>query len=1437
MTMPAARDLLRMTVLCVLYVLAGKLGQLLTVPPAYATVIWPPSGIAAGILCLYGWRLWPGVLVGALLVNALNPQNADIYTLQGGLDIARAAALLAISAGSTLQALATRALVVRAIGWPMSFQHLRQLVQLAVLASLVGCLVSPTMGVMALMATGQMPAGAAVENWVAWWAGDALGVLIFMPLVLVAPGRRAQLLWKGSPLGTLPAIAVAVIVLPLVITFLLWRYTSEATYRQAQAQFEAMALENEKALDHRLDTYENALLGGAGFFRGSQSLSRDQWRHYVDTLQLEKNFPGISGIGWIASVADQDLADHQRRQSLNYTNGFAVHPQTTGLPFYIITYIEPEAGNRPAIGLNIAFEANRRMAAEMARDSGEPAITRKIVLVQDAERRPGFLLLQPLYRVDARLATVAERRAAFLGWVYAPFIADNFLRALTRSQGSLLSLKIYDGEQPTADATIYGGERKSNHQPQFTVRETRTFMQQKWTLVWESTPEFEQSVRSIGPILLFAGGLIFTGLLALLLLLLSARQGRQIEWLSGEGNLALPALLFLLLATTSFFLFRALDSKERSYIHNFVQKEADGIAALIQSRGEDRLLALQRMAQRWEAAGGTPHKLWQADARNYVRQLTGFKALQWMDASYRIRWAEPIAGNESAVGLDARRNQLLARSISRARESGSLTLSPPIDTQQGYSAMMVYQPLTAGGRFDGMLAAVLSVDEFFLDATQQTSSATFALQIGNGGKTYFDNAVPESAQAVRWAAAVELPWRDTAWTLRVIPTHQLIKTQKTLLPPTVLVGGLLVALLSAVALRYIMVSSLRASRLEESTRNLQDTEERHALAVSGMSVGLCDWNIETGELYLSPQFMKLVGITDPQVHLQRRELVERIHPDDRDAVLAMLAGHVAGTRPFDIEARLRHNDGRYVWVHAMGQAKRAASGRAVRMAGSIADINTQKLQQQALKSSAEQTRLLVENAPAAVAMLDTGLRYLMTSRRWIHDYRLEGREIIGKGHYEIFPEILQMPHWLDIHQRALQGENFDKREESWIRDDGRREWIEWAIHPWMDDSGKVGGIIMFTEVITARKEAEESLRDSEERFRTAMAHAPIGEALVAPSGQVLQVNPALCELLDYGEQELLAMRIERITHPQDQERRSEAIARLLALQERSCQFETRLFHRAGHSIWTLHSISLAQRANGEVDYLILQVQDITARKEMERIKNEFVSVVSHELRTPLTSIRASLGLFLGTMAGGLSDKARRLLDIAYDNCERLIPLVNDILDIDKMATGNMRFIMEHVHLSRLLQEAVQANEGFARRLGVGIRLETVDERIHLQADPGRLIQVLSNLISNAAKFSPPGSAVEIHGTFNAGKLRITVADHGPGIPKEFQPRIFQQFSQADSSNARAKGGTGLGLYITRRFVERMNGAIGFETTEGKGTIFWVEFPAVLDEAMTVAGAR
>jgi PAS domain S-box-containing protein len=265
--------------------------------------------------------------------------------------------------------------------------------------------------------------------------------------------------------------------------------------------------------------------------------------------------------------------------------------------------------------------------------------------------------------------------------------------------------------------------------------------------------------------------------------------------------------------------------------------------------------------------------------------------------------------------------------------------------------------------------------------------------------------------------------------------------------------------------------------------------------------------------------------------------------------------------------------------------------------------------------------------------------------------------------------------------------------------------------------------------------------------------------------------------------------------------------------------------RNGNEFPVEMTISLA--GTSETYFFSAFLNDISERKEVERMKNEFISTVSHELRTPLTSIRGSLGLLTGGAVGEFSPQAKNLLDIANKNCERLVRMINNMLDIEKIESGNMRFEMVTQPLAPLVAQAIDATQGYAAQFNVKLELQSGASGIFVAVDRDRMIQVFVNLLSNAIKFSPVSASVKVRIGCESEQVRISVIDYGDGIPEEFRERIFEKFAQVDSTDSRQKGGTGLGLHICRSIVREHRGSINFHSEADSGTEFHVDLPVAV----------
>lgn len=604
---------------------------------------------------------------------------------------------------------------------------------------------------------------------------------------------------------------------------------------------------------------------------------------------------------------------------------------------------------------------------------------------------------------------------------------------------------------------------------------------------------------------------------------------------------------------------------------------------------------------------------------------------------------------------------------------------------------------------------------------------------------------------------------------------------------------------------------------------------------------------------LNSVWMALFGYS--RAELEGRPLQDFLHPDDQVQAERELESSRQGQASCAFEARFRRRDGLHRWLAWNCRAFPEERCLYV-LARDITDLKTNQSRrevQYALARQLAQTTSTVDSMPRLLDTLGEGLGWdvaLLWSVDELDD-TLELQSSWTRGSADELKTFTQACSSFAARSTSLPGRVYQQKIPAWVADvqsdpifiragPALKAGLKGAVAFPIMVEGKVLTVIEFFRrgplepdpdlmqlVMTLASQIGQSIergrvRESLERINRQMElilnSAGDGICGLDELGRVTFANPAAVRLTGYHALELLGAHLHDLVHAGSRHGRSDCpLTQSATLSDRD-----EWFQRKDGTGFPAELVVTPIREHGRQLGTVVSFRDITAYKEVERMKDEFVSVVSHELRTPLTSIRGSLGLLAGGALGQLGPKAQRMVDIAVNNTDRLVRLINDILDIERMESGKVSLNVSDTEVSALVTSALDIVKPLAEKGKV--LLESHSLQSPLRADPDRVVQTLVNLLSNAVKFSSEGQTVALSVRLVDHSVEFTVTDQGRGIPADKLDAVFGRFQQVDASDARVKGGTGLGLAICKSIVTQHGGRIGVESELGKGSRFSFSLP-------------
>lgn len=487
----------------------------------------------------------------------------------------------------------------------------------------------------------------------------------------------------------------------------------------------------------------------------------------------------------------------------------------------------------------------------------------------------------------------------------------------------------------------------------------------------------------------------------------------------------------------------------------------------------------------------------------------------------------------------------------------------------------------------------------------------------------------------------------------------------------------------------------------------------------------------------------------------------------------------------------------------------------------------------ALTEAHRKEKAVIDNAVDVICSIDMDGKFVAVNPACYENWGYTPDELLGKR----FIEVIAPQDISDTIKavRAIRAEKSNLQFDNRVRrKDSSEINVSWSAY-W---SEKERAMFCVAHDITERKLAEEAIRASEHRIRTIINHMIVGLVIVNQDGYIESMNPSAEKIFGYKAEEIVGRHL--LSLFSDSKFFSEHN------ESDTTSFMDTLFNQALNRIGEFDCIkkngedfpvelSISELKTHEGERYMANILDVSERKEVERLKKEFVSTVSHELRTPLTSIRGSLTLLSVGAMGALPEQAKKVVSIAERNTIRLIGLINDILDIEKLEAGKLDMVFENTNMKDIMERSEQSVNTFAANNGVKLEMMPTDAQVY--ADGDRIVQVLVNLLSNAIKFSPQGQTVTVAVENAAGFVHVRVIDRGRGIPEQFKKLLFQRFQQVEASDAKKKGGTGLGLAICKGIIEQHGGQIGVDSEEGKGSTFWFRLPPARTDSTVVVQAQ
>ncbi|CCE24134.1 PAS domain S-box protein [Methylotuvimicrobium alcaliphilum] len=1212
----------------------------------------------------------------------------------------------------------------------------------------------------------------------------------------------------------------------VTLTGLYWQQVRINQESNAQQDFEHQFERLVFLIQDRIEDSEQVLRSIVGLFASSEHVDRQEFQQFITGLGIQNYFPGVNAFGFVPLIERSALNAHIEAVRAEGLPGYRVWPEMPNDMHAPIVYIEPfDAQNRQALGYDSYSERLRRMAMDRARDSGRAAMTAKTILIHEpaAEAQPGYILYMPVYNpVTSGNADLPESNRQFIGWVFSAVrINDMMQNLLSRPQYNLcssLSLKIHDGITTTPEHLLYA-QNSDTALDARSLSRSLTLAGNTWTVTATMPPECATESAS-----------------------------HQSLWiaLAGLGMTLLLTLIAAILPHHYLLIQRYLGQKESLQEYASLLRIAERLGRM---GGWSVDLSSNRV--KWSETVAAIHDK-PSGYSPTLEEGISFYAPEWHDKIrevFNLCATQGTAYDEEMEIVTATSRRVWVRAIGEAVRDGT----GKIVKVQG-----AFQDISEKKRTE---LALRDSERRFRFLFEQTPSIAVQGYDEERRVTFWNRAsealygyTREEALGRRLEDLIipdpmheEIITHINSWIAGDpgIPAAELTLRRKDGTPVTVFTNHVMQEGPAGKEIYCMDIDLTERKRIEEA---LQEREERFRIAstIANDLVYSCkkgrdghyrlDWIVGNAEAIFGD---------DNDALMAQGCWRHYVAPEDQMLFSRSITALEPG-KSSHVVLSIKHRNGerRYIQSAAYVETKHTDDGQPV-LFGALEDITARIQMEMELTHSYELMRYVIEHNRGGIAIHDRDLKYLYVSQRYLDDYRVSDPDIIGRHHYEVFPNLPQK--WRDAHQKALQGIVSFADEDTYLREDGSVEWVQWECRPWYNADGSIGGIIIYTEMITERKKAEEQLK----KLALAVEQSPESIVITNADAQIEYVNQAFSANTGYTLDDVL-LRNPRILHSgKTPQTNYEAMWQTLRRGE-TWKGEFYNQRKDGGEYIEFAVITPLRQQDGTITHYVAIKEDITERKRIateldkyrnhletlvesrtaelqtarqqaevaNRAKSAFIANMSHEIRTPLNAILGLAHLMRIDATAAQSDRLNKI-EIAG---RHLLSIINDILDLSKIEAGKIQLNHVDFHLSAVLDHvrSLIAESAHMKNLAITLDDDSVPEWLY--GDVTRLRQALLNLASNAVKFTEHG-CIEIRAKLLEARdddlrVRFEVQDSGIGLEAEQLQRLFRPFTQVDETITRQYGGTGLGLSITLRLAELMGGEAGAESEPGQGSTFW-----------------